>query len=126
MAEFVVKNESEIDSRFGGAFKLVRHSLGITSFGVNIVEIPAGVDGYPEHDHGHDGQEELYTALEGSAEMQVGGETVVIEPGVWVSVQPGTNRKVVTKDSGIKLLSIGGTPGKAYEISPMSVPEEGS
>ncbi len=124
MADFVVKRESELDARYGGAFKLVRHSLGITSFGVAVIDLPANVDGYPSHDHSADGQEELYTALEGSAEMTVDGETVTLEPGVWVAVPPETKRQVITKDSPIKLLAIGGCPGKAFEISPFSEPEE--
>ncbi len=125
MADFVVKRESELETRYGGAFKLVRHSLGISSFGVAVIEIPPNVDGYPEHDHTGDGQEELYTALSGKAEITVDGETATLEPGVWVAVPPEARRQVVTSDEPIKLLVVGATPGAVYEAPEMSKPELG-
>jgi len=123
MPGVVVKHEDELEGKYGGSFKLVRHGLGISSFGVQMINLPAGADGYPEHDHAGDGQEELYTVLEGAAELTAGGETIALEPGVWVAIQPEEKRKVVTTDSGAKLLVIGGIPGKPYEISPFSEPE---
>jgi len=124
MPGVVVKHEDELEGKYGGAFKLVRHGLGITSFGVQMINLPAGADGYPEHDHAADGQEELYTVLEGAAELTAGGETIALEPGVWVAIQPEETRKIVTTDSAAKLLVIGGIPGKQYEVSPFSVPDE--
>jgi quercetin dioxygenase-like cupin family protein len=125
MAAVVVKHEDDLEAKYGGSFKLIRHGLGVSSFGIQLLTLPANTDGYPEHDHVSDGQEEVYTALEGAAELTVAGQTIALEPGVWVSVPPEETRKVVTKDSPIKLLVIGGVPGKVYEASPFSVPDEG-
>lgn len=124
MPGVVVKHEDELEAKYGGAFKLIRHGLGVTSFGIQLINLPANMDGYPEHDHATDGQEEVYTAMEGSAELTVAGQTIALDPGVWVSVAPDETRKIVTKDSPIKLLVIGGVPGKAFEVSPFSVPDE--
>ena len=38
--------------------------LGVTAFGLSVMELPPNADRYPEHTHGHDGQEEVYTVLE--------------------------------------------------------------
>ncbi len=126
MGDFVVKQESELDSKYGGAFKLVRHSLGISSFGVGVIELPPNADGYPEHDHSGDGQEELYTALAGSGEIVIEDEAVTLEPGVWVAVPAGTKRKITTAEQPLKLLAIGATPGQPYEIPEFSKPDLGA
>ena len=123
MPGVVVKHEDELEAKYGGAFKLIRHGLGVTSFGIQLLNLPANADGYPEHDHAAEGQEEVYTALEGSGELTAAGETIALEPGVWVLVAPDETRKVITEDQPLKLLVIGGTPGQAFEISPFSEPE---
>jgi uncharacterized cupin superfamily protein len=104
----------ELEASMGGGFKHVGRSLGVTSFGVNIIEIPPGYDGYPEHDHSEDGQEEVYIPVEGSATMTIDGEEHRLEPGVLVRVPSGVSRKIVTTDSSVRIVAIGGTPGKAY------------
>lgn len=124
MADFTVKREDEIDSGFGGAFKFVRHSLGITSFGAQVLQLPPNADGYPEHDHAGDGAEELYIPLEGSGEMRIGEESIALEPGVYVRVGAEETRKVVTGDSALKMLVVGATPGQVYEIPEFSIPKE--
>ncbi len=98
-----------------GAFKLARAELGITSFGMQVMDIPAGYEDYPEHDHSEDDQEEVYLALRGSAEIEVDGERHPLDRGTMVRVSPGTKRKIWPGDDGIRLLAIGGIPGKAYE-----------
>jgi len=88
--------------------------LGVTSWGMNILELPAQWSGYPEHDHLKDGQEEVYLVLEGSARLQAGTETFALEPGLLARVGPGQKRKIVPGPNGVTLLALGGTPGKAY------------
>ena len=51
--------------------------MGVTPFGMSIIEMPAETTAYPEHDHSSEGpgnppahqlgQEEVYIALRGSA-----------------------------------------------------------
>jgi uncharacterized cupin superfamily protein len=125
MADVTVKSEDQLETSFGGAFKLLRHSLGLTAFGVQVLEMPPNAEGYPVHDHAEDGQEECVVVLEGSAELIAGDETHLLEPGVYARVGAGQDRKLVPGDDGVRVLMIGGTPGKAYEIAPFSRPTEG-
>jgi uncharacterized cupin superfamily protein len=125
MADVTVKSEDQLETSFGGAFKLLRHSLGLTAFGVQVLEMPPNAEGYPVHDHAEDGQEECVVVLEGSAELIAGDETHLLEPGVYARVGAGQDRKLVPGDDGVRVLIIGGTPGKAYEIAPFSRPAEG-
>ena len=125
MADVTVKSEDQLETSFGGAFKLLRHSLGLTAFGVQVLEMPPNAEGYPVHDHAEDGQEECVVVLEGSAQLIAGDETHLLEPGVYARVGAGQDRKLVPGDDGVRVLIIGGTPGKAYEIAPFSRPTEG-
>ena len=80
------------------------------------VDLPPDFDGYPWHDHGEEGQEELYVAVRGRATLELdGGETVELAAGENVArVGPGTRRRVVTGPEPVRLLIVGGVPGGAY------------
>ena len=123
MADITIKKVDDFDANFGGSFKLVRHGLGVSSFGLQMIQMPPNADQYPEHDHEHDGQEEVYTVLDGSATIEAGGETCEVSPGTFVRVGPGEKRKITTGESGCTLIAIGGTPGKAYEVPDFSKPQ---
>ncbi len=125
MADVTIKREDELETNFGGSFKLLRHGLGMSSFGAQILQMPPNADGYPVHDHGKDGQEECYVVLEGDVELTAGDETHTLEPGVYARIGSGQDRKLVPGDNGVKLLVIGGVPGKAYEIAEFSTPQGG-
>jgi uncharacterized cupin superfamily protein len=90
--------------------------MGVESFGVQVMDLPPNADQYPEHDHSHDGQEELYTVLEGACMLQCGAESHELTPGTFARVDAGQKRKLVTGDQGARVLAIGGVPGKAYEV----------
>jgi uncharacterized cupin superfamily protein len=124
MADVTVKKLDEFEAIFGGGFRRVRAGLGVTSFGIAVMDFPPSFDFYPEHDHSHDEQEEVYTVLEGRVTMKLDDEEHVLEPGVWVRVGPGQRRKLVTGDQGARVLAIGGTPGHVYEAPEFS--EEGA
>jgi mannose-6-phosphate isomerase-like protein (cupin superfamily) len=89
--------------------------LGVTAWGMNVIELEPNVTGYPEHDHVKDGQEEVYVVLRGSATLHAGEEAFTLEPGVLVRVGPAQRRKIVPGGEGAVILAIGSTPGKAYE-----------
>jgi quercetin dioxygenase-like cupin family protein len=86
--------------------------------------MPPSADQYPEHDHAGDGQEEVYTVLQGAATLKAAGEEHELLPGVFARVGAGQKRKLVTTEEGARILAIGGTAGKAYEVSPLSVPQK--
>jgi len=85
-----------------------------------VENFPPHFEHFPEHDRAHDGQEEVYTALSGSATLLADGEEHRIEPGVFARVGPGVTRKITTGDDRVQLLAIGGTPGAAYVPPPFS------
>jgi len=122
MADVTVKQLEEFDVAFGGAMKLVRHGLGVESFGMQVIDMPPNADQYPEHDHAADGQEEVYTVLEGAATLQADGQEFRLEPGTFARVGPAQRRKIVTGPEGARLLAVGATAGKAFEIVPFTVP----
>jgi uncharacterized cupin superfamily protein len=115
MADVTVKRLDEFETIFGGAFRRVRAGLGVTSFGLSLMDFPPGFTQYPEHDHGPDGQEEVYAVLAGEATLTVAGEDYELEAGVFARVGPQEARKISTGDEGARVLAIGASPGKIYE-----------
>jgi uncharacterized cupin superfamily protein len=124
MADVTVKRHEEFDTAFGGAMKLVRHSLGVESFGIQVIDMPPHADRYPEHDHSSDSQEEVYTVLEGAATLRAGDEEHEMRPGMWARVGSGEKRKWTTGAEGARLLALGAIPGKAYEIPEFTKPQQ--
>jgi quercetin dioxygenase-like cupin family protein len=123
MPDVTVKKIEDFDSAFGGGMKLVRHGLGVEAFGLQVIQMPPNANRYPEHDHSEDGQEEVYTVVQGKAMLQVAGNEYELTPGTFARVGPTEKRKIVTGEEGAILIALGGTPGKAYQISAFSVPQ---
>ena len=124
MADVTVKRTEDFEAIFGGGFRRARAGLGVTSFGLAVMDLPPNFEGYPEHDQTHDHQEEVYTVLEGTVTLRLGEEEIELEPGVWARVGPDEKRKLVTGDQPVRILAIGGTPGEVY--SPPEFTEEGA
>jgi mannose-6-phosphate isomerase-like protein (cupin superfamily) len=116
MANYTVKKIDDMEAVFGGSFKRARAEMGIESFGMQVIDMPPNVgEQYPEHDHADDGQEEIYLALRGSAEIEIEGERHRLDPDTMVRVGPGVTRKIRTGSEGVRLLALGGCVGKPYE-----------
>ena len=115
MTDVTVKTLEDFDAVFHGGMRRVRAGLGVTSFGIQVIELPADFSMYPSHDHSHDEQEEVYLALGGRATLQVGEEEFELEPGVFARVGPGQQRKLLTGSESARILCLGGVPGKVYE-----------
>jgi uncharacterized cupin superfamily protein len=115
MADVTVKRADEMEAIFQGGMRRVRAELGVTSFGIQLEELPANFNDYPEHDHSEDGQEEVFIILSGSATLDVEGEQHELKPGVYARVGPGQKRKIVTGPDGAQVLCLGAKPGTAYE-----------
>lgn len=115
MADVTVLRHDEMESAMHGGFVLAAKSLGVTSFGMNVIKMPAGYDGYPLHDHAGDGQEEVYVVARGSATLEADGETWELTPGTYARVAAGQQRKVTPGDDGVVMTVIGGVPGQAFE-----------
>ncbi|MEQ8278528.1 MAG: cupin domain-containing protein [Deltaproteobacteria bacterium] len=98
----------------GIRFRHVREALGVTAWGMNVLELDPGNTGYPEHDHVEDGQEEVYVILTGSVVLEADGESRTLNAGDFARVAPHVKRKLVTTGSSVRVLAIGGTPGRPY------------
>jgi len=115
MSSYTVKKIDDMQTAFGGGMRLARASLGVASFGMQVEEFPPNFDQYPEHSHSEDGQEEVYVVLRGSAEIEIDGERIPIDPETIVRVGPGVNRRIFPGEQGVRILALGAVPGAAYE-----------
>jgi quercetin dioxygenase-like cupin family protein len=77
-----------------GNWLLVRRSLGLGAFGMNLVEIPAG-ERIPEHDETDRDQEEVFIALSGTPTLVVDGREIEIPAGTFARLDPPLRRTVV-------------------------------
>ena len=114
MDGFRCKRIEELAAIHGGAVKLAGDDLGVRSFGMQVLDLPAGFP-YPEHDHADDGQEEVYVVLEGSAEFEIAGERVAVEAGSLVRVDASSKRTLAPGPYGVRILALGSVPGGGYE-----------
>jgi hypothetical protein len=124
MPDVTVKRVEDFEAIFGGGFRRVRAGLGVSSFGLAVIDLPPNFSHFPEHDQTHDDQEEVYTVLSGRATLQVGGEEWELEPGVFARVGAIEKRKLVTGDQPARIIAMGATPGRAY--TPPEFTEEGT
>jgi mannose-6-phosphate isomerase-like protein (cupin superfamily) len=115
MADYTVKRISEMDGAYGGAFKRARAELGVSSFGMAIIDMPANFEHYPTHDHARDGHEEVFLTLRGGGEIDIAGERFPLDDEHVVRVAAGTDRKVLPGPDGIRVLVLGAKPGAIYE-----------
>ena len=120
MSEYAVKKIDEMEAVYLGAFKRVRAELGVESFGMAVIDLPPNFENYPEHDHEHDGQEEVFIALRGGGEIEIDGERFPLDPDHIARVAAGTNRKVWPGAEGVRILVVGGIPGRPYEAPEVS------
>jgi quercetin dioxygenase-like cupin family protein len=104
-----------MEAIYHGSFRRAGAELGVESFGLQVFDLPAGAEHYPEHDHSQDGQEEVYVVLSGSGEFEIDGERVAVDPERIVRVSAGTKRRLLPGPQGIRILALGGVPGKLYE-----------
>jgi quercetin dioxygenase-like cupin family protein len=76
----------------GPGFRKLRRELGVTAFGVNAIELPAGME---TGRHFHDEQQELYFVHRGQIEMTFNdGDSHVLGPGGLARVEASTVRKI--------------------------------
>ena len=60
-----------------------------------------------EHDHAGDGQEEVYYVVDGGVDVQFGDETVSLDEGEAVRVDPDEQRQVHNRDHYSELVLVG-------------------
>jgi hypothetical protein len=118
MPDATVKSLDEMESFYDGMAVRARAALGVTSWGMQLFNLPPDWDGYPNHNHAagavDPGQEEVYIPLAGSATLELDGERHELKPGVWARVGIEQLRRIVPGSEGFRYLAIGGTPGKTF------------
>jgi mannose-6-phosphate isomerase-like protein (cupin superfamily) len=120
MSDYTAKRINDMEAAFNGGFVKARAELGVTSFGMQVIQMPANYEDYPLHDHAESGQEEVFLALKGSGWIEIEGERVDLEPDLFVRVGPEPKRKVFAGPEGLRMLALGAAPGTVYEINPMT------
>ena len=109
----------------GFTFRRVGAELGVTPFGMSIIDMPPESTAYPAHDHSSEGpgnppahqlgQEEVYVALRGSADVEVDGVRYPLDADHVIRVGPTARRKILPGPHGLRLLALSGKPGEAYD-----------
>ena len=98
-----------------GRWLLARRSLGLRSFGLNMVEIAPG-DSLTEHDEVDRDQEEVFIVISGYAVVVVDGEEQQAPACTFVRVDPELRRNVVNKGDAETTVLIASAPrSSGYE-----------
>jgi hypothetical protein len=121
MADVTAVSFEQMEAFYEGLARRARASLGVTSFGMQVMTLPPRWDGYPDHHHDATvedaNQEEVYIALEGSATLLAGDERFELRPGVMVRVGPEQRRRILPGPRGVRFIALGGVPG-TFAASP--------
>jgi uncharacterized cupin superfamily protein len=115
MKTYCSRSIDGLESIHGGAVKLAGAELGVETFGMQVLDFPAGFEHYPEHDHAEDGQEEVYVVLRGSADFEIDGTRVPAATGTMLRVGAQGRRTLTPGPDGVRILAIGCAPGGTYE-----------
>jgi hypothetical protein len=120
MVDYTTKRMSEMETGFNGGFVKARAELGVTAFGMQVIRLPPNFSDYPEHDHAESGQEEVFLPIGGSGWIDIEGERVDLDGETFVRVGPTSKRKLYSGGEGLRVLALGGAPGEAYKIVPVT------
>ncbi len=92
-----------------GQWSLVRRSLGLSSFGMNVVDIEPGGD-IPEHDETGRDQEEVFVVLSGTPAIVIDGERHPAPAGTFARLDPERRRTVVNEGEETASVLIASAP----------------
>jgi hypothetical protein len=104
----------ELPSLFDGVIKLARSGLGISAFGVQVIDLPPSYT-TDAHDERATGQEELYAVLAGDGAVVLeDGSRRPLDSGHLVRVAPEQGRRLSAGAAGARVMVVGGVPGAPY------------
>ena len=89
---YTVVNYEDVDAVADG-MHFLRDPLECSNLGLTVVECDPGWTG-KEHDHGEQGQEEVYVLVDGEATVAVDGESVELTSGDALRVSPDSRRQI--------------------------------
>jgi glyoxylate utilization-related uncharacterized protein len=114
MAAFTIQRDDELERAYD-IWVLVRKSLGVAAFGLNVVELPTG-GSIPEHHELDRAQEEVFYVIEGSPTMTIDGVDHPLEAGTFVRLDPEPLRTVRNDGDGVARVMIMSAPtSSGYE-----------
>lgn len=88
--KFTIKKDSEL-TRDYEKWILVRRSIDLNSFGMNMVDLAPG-DSIPEHDEVERDHEEVFVVLKGTATMIIDGTAYEAPEGTFIRLDPEPRR----------------------------------
>ena len=105
----------DLPDRWDGFMRMVSSGLGLTAFGVNIMNLPPDYT-TRSHDESGSGQEELYVRLAGAGwiVLDESGDRLTLDEEHLAAVGPGVARSLASGPEGLRVLCIGSTPGRPY------------
>ena len=103
------------DCETTGNWRLVRRTLGLRAFGLNLVDIAPG-EQIPEHDEGDRDQEEVFFVVTGAATFVIDGEDHPAPAGTFARLDP-EHRRTVRNDGeeGASVLIASAPRASGYE-----------
>jgi uncharacterized cupin superfamily protein len=111
---FTIRHDQELERAFD-VWVLVRKSLGLRAFGINMVELPQGAS-IPEHDEMGRDQEEIFFVVAGSPPLVVDGVEHPLHAGSFARLDAEPTR-TVRNDGGevAKVLIVSAPTTSGYE-----------
>jgi len=103
---FTVKHRDEFQREWD-RWLLVRRGLGVSSFGLNIVEVEPGGN-LTEHDELERDQEEVFVFLSGESTLVIDGQEIPAPAGTYARIAPEAKRTA---------RNVGGTVAEVLIIS---------
>ncbi len=114
MTGFTIVHVDDFERPFP-KWALARKSLGVTAFGLNVVELPPG-ESIPEHDEVDRDQEEVFVTLAGDATLVIDGEEHPAPTGTYARLDPEPVRTVVNRsDAPVTVLIVSAPRTSGYE-----------
>jgi quercetin dioxygenase-like cupin family protein len=115
---YTILNRDEFEQMDGSgecSWRLARKSLGVSAFGVNLVEIGPGGQ-IPEHDESERDHEEVFIVWDGNATAVIDGTETPASSGTFVRVSPEVRRTIRNDGDGtVKLLIVSAPRSSGYE-----------
>lgn len=104
----------DLPSLYDGLIKLARSGLGITAFGVQVMDLPPDYT-TQSHDESGSGQQELYVGLRGAGWVLTDEQRLPIGEGMLIRIDAGVGRRLASGPDGVRIMCVGGVPGGVYQ-----------
>ena len=104
----------DLPSLYDGLIKLARSGMGVTAFGVQVMDLPPDYT-TQSHDEADSGQQELYVGLRGAGWVLTDEQRLPIGEGMLIRIDAGVGRRLASGPDGVRIPCVGGVPGGVYQ-----------